>query len=110
MIDFERTAINATNAVLDASNMYCCLLFLPESNVFKEVQQNNLAQLYLVNEQFQTNLKMVSTIAFVPTNNIFNSFEILTQECGDDDQPILDYFESNYIGEVRKGVRRLPLF
>ena len=53
---------------------------------------------------------MVSTIAFVPTNNIFSSFEILTQECGDDEQPILDYFESNYIGEVRKGVRRLPLF
>ena len=79
-------------------------------NVFRKVQQNKLAQLYLVDEHFRTNIEMISTLVSVPTNIIFNSFEILKQEIGNDEQPILDYFECDFIGEVTRGVRRQPLF
>ena len=29
---------------------------------------------------------------------------------GNDEQPVLDYFETNYIGELRRGRRLLPIF
>ena len=44
---------------------------------------------------------MILALVFVPTNEIFSSFEILTQEYGNDEHPIIDYFKSNYIGKVR---------
>ena len=44
---------------------------------------------------------MISGLMFVSANEIFNSFEMLTQECGNDEQSIIDYFESSYIGKVR---------
>jgi len=31
-------------------------------------------------------------------------------QCGDDEQAILDYFETNYIGKQRRGRRLRPLF
>ena len=34
----------------------------------------------------------------------------MAEHCGAYDQPVLDYFESTYVGEVRRGVRRAPLF
>ena len=45
---------------------------------------------------------MISAMAFVPTDEAFTE---LSDHCGDDEQAILDYFETYYIGEQRRGRR-----
>ena len=61
---------------------------------------------YIENEEFRTNMRMISALAFVSLADIGTSFEALSQYCTEDEeQPILDYFESNYIGEQRRDRR-----
>ena len=56
------------------------------------------------------NIRMISALAFVPLNFIVWAFERLCQHCGNAEQPILQYLESNCIGEIRAGVRVAPRF
>ena len=53
---------------------------------------------------------MIVALAFVPTDDIQDSFDALSDHCDGEETVILDYFETNYIGEVRRGRRRAPLF
>ena len=53
---------------------------------------------------------MIGALAFVPLADILQSFNVLSQHCVGNEQGILDYFETNYIGEVRRGRRRPPMF
>ena len=53
---------------------------------------------------------MIAALAFVPMADIIQSFNALSQHCVGNEQGILDYFETNYIGEVRRGRRRTPMF
>ena len=46
---------------------------------------------------------MIAALAFVPMAD-------LSQQCVGNEQVILDYFETNYIGEFRRGRRRDPRF
>ena len=81
-------------------------------NIFKKVQANNLRNIYNDpnDDTFRINIRMISALAFVPLNFIVWAFERLYQHCGNAEQPILQYFESNYIGEMRAGVRVAPRF
>ena len=70
-----------------------------------------MQQLYLDNDQFRTNVRMISALAIIPVADFVTSFEALSDHCdGDNEQGILDYFENNYIGQLRRGRRRRPLF
>ena len=46
---------------------------------------------------------MICALAFVPPADIKMCF---TRNCGATESPILDYFETNYVGELHRGVRR----
>ena len=63
--------------------------------------------IYLV---FRTNVKMIGAIAFVPIIDVVETFERLAHHCGQNEQVILDYCETNSIEELRLGRRRPPLF
>ena len=108
-IDYERAAIGAAEIVYPNSNKRGCFFHLSQ-NVYRHVQQNGLSQLYLRDEDFRTNIRMVSALAFVPREDIVARFEDLSQHCSPQEIPILDYFETNYVGELRRGLRRPPLF
>ena len=56
---------------------------------------------------FRTNIRMISALSFVPIADTINAFDVLSNHCGNQEQVILDYFETTYIGELRRG-RRLP--
>ena len=66
--------------------------------------------MYENDENFRSNIRMIGAIAFVPLLSIEEAFDLLAEHCGTYEQPVLDYFESTYVGEVRRGVRRAPLF
>ena len=66
--------------------------------------------MYENDENFRTNIRMIGAIAFVPLLSIEEAFDLLAEHCGANEQPVLDYFESTYVGDIRRGVRRAPLF
>ena len=65
--------------------------------------------------QFGVQLRMIATLAFVPSQDVVNSFDrlcvvIQNQYVGDADE-VLNSFEDTYIGRFRKNApRRPPLF
>ena len=85
-----------------------CTSFVYQSqNVYKQVQPNKVAQLYLTDAHFQKYIKMILALAFIPTSDIF--IKRRKHECKNCVQPILDYFECNFTAEMRRGVRLLSL-
>ena len=109
MIDFERACINAIAQVFPQATVFGCLFHLCKS-VFRHVQSANLQEQYLVDDEFRVNIRMIPALAFVPLDDIIPASEALSQHCEGNEEHILDYFEVNYIGELRRGRRRNPLF
>ena len=85
----------------------CCLFHLSK-NVLKRVQDEGTSQLYMNNEEFRTNIRMISALGFVPIADTIQAFDALSNHASNQQQVILDYFESNYIGELRRGRRLTP--
>ena len=108
-IDFERAAINVCWVVFPLALVRCCFFHLCQ-NVYKKVQEHHLTNVYQNDNLFRINIRMISALAFVPVQDVVRSFVMLCNHCGAQEQPILQYFESTYIGELRAGVRANPLF
>ena len=69
-IEFELSAINACRAIFPLANVRGCLFHLCQ-NVYKKVHANNLINLYNdQNLEFQTNIRMISSLGFVPVNDL----------------------------------------
>ena len=45
---------------------------------------------------------MIAALAFVPPDDVASAFEALTEYVDDELQPVLDYFEDNFIGRIRR--------
>ena len=98
-IDFEGGMIGALG--------HGCLFHLSK-NIFKHVQQLGLQQMYLNNDIFRENMRMIPAPSFVPVQDTIATFDRLSQHCGNAEQPILNYFENSFVGEVRGGQRFPP--
>lgn len=55
-------------------------------------------------------IEMVTTFAFVPVVDTIRYFHALAAYSGDEEQPVLDYFETTYVGKLRRVRRLQPLF
>ena len=80
------------------------LLFHLCQNVYRRVQQEGLSHLYLNDDAFRTNIRMTDAITFVPIAVTIQAFEEFSNHAGNQEQVIMDYFESNYIGELRRNL------
>ena len=69
-----------------------------------------MQQLYRNDAEFSVSARMIPSLAFVPVDDIIDSFVELANALPDELQPILDYFEDTYIGPMRRGRRRAPMF
>ena len=67
------------------------------------MQDSGLQQNYLTDPLFRGNICMIPALSFVPVQDVILTFDELCNHCGIDEQPVLDYFETNYIRELRKG-------
>ena len=79
-------------------------------NSFKHLQLLGLQQDYENNQIFRLHVRMMMALAFVPVADTLAAFTALCNICGQLEQPLLDYFETNYVGELRRGRRNPPLF
>ena len=109
MIDYEQAMIGALDVVYPIVPQKGCLFHLSQS-IYRKIQERGLAQRYANDVDFRTNLRMIAALSFVPIEDTLRAFEALANHCGQEEQVILDYFESTYIGELRRGRRLQPLF
>ena len=109
MIDFEQGMIAALNQEYSLLTRKGCL-FHPSKSIYRHVQELGLSQRYMNDDQFRTNIRMTGALGFVPIEDTVQTFETLAVHCGEEEQAVLDYFESTYIGEVRRGRRQQPMF
>ena len=108
-IDFERGMIGAILQVYPLCPIYGCLFHLSK-NVYKQVQQLGLQQMYQEDELLRENIRMIPSLSFVPVQDTVAAFDHLTQHCGIAEKPVFNYFECAYIGEVCGGQRLPPTF
>ena len=98
LLDFERAAMNVAETRLPNSNVTGCFFHL-SSNIRKRIQ--SLQDRYNNDEVFALNLRMISAIAFVPPDDVIESFDILTDELrsqfGDALEDLLQYFEDTSV-------------
>ena len=59
---------------------------------------------------FHNYILIIYYISFVPIADTNQTFDDLSNHAGNQEQVILDYFESNYIDELRQGRRLAPRF
>ena len=69
----------------------------------------------MADEEFALTIPMLAALAFVPPNDVIDSFDTLADYCrngyGQDLDYMLDYFEDNYIDRLRHNApRRSPTF
>ena len=75
-----------------------CLFHLSK-NVYKKVQESGLQPLYNNDPVFRENIRMIPALSFVPIQDTVAAFDELSRHSGNAEQPVLDYYETNYIGE-----------
>ena len=55
----------------------------------------------MINQEFRTNNVLIGALALVELDDVFMAFEAPSVYCQDIDQVLSDFFETNYIGELR---------
>ena len=73
LIDFERGAINAIQAVFANANVKACF-FHPCFNVWKHVQNAGLQVGYVEETEFALQLRMLTALAFLPPQGVIRGF------------------------------------
>ena len=80
------------------------------SNMGKHIQQSELQERYINDPEFALNLRMISALAFVPPNDVQNSFDqlavLIHNQYGNGADGVLDYFKDNYVARFRVNARR----
>ena len=109
MTDFESSMLSALNQIYPGIPQVACLFHLA-NDAFRRVQDIGLQHNYLTDPLFIGNLRMIHALSFVPVHDVILAFDELCNHCGIDEQPVLDYFKTNCIGELRRARRLLPIF
>ncbi|CAF3479708.1 unnamed protein product [Adineta steineri] len=74
--------------------------------IWHEVQPCGLQKKYNEDKFFLLSVKTLTAIAFLPIDDIVNTFELLEKEFHDDTNDLLQYFEKTWIGERSIGYKK----
>ena len=114
LVDFETASTNAIKNVLPQMDISSCFFHL-SSKFWKDKQRAGLQERYMNDPEFGLQLCVIAALAFVPLQDVVNSFDALCifirNQYDRDTDEVLDYFENTYIGRfLRNAPRRPPLF
>ena len=109
MTDFQSSMLSALSQIYLGIPQVGCLFHLAK-NVFRRVQDIGLQQNCLMDPLFRGNICMTPALSSAPVHDVILVFDELCNHCSIDEQPVFDYFETNYIGELRRGRPLLSIF
>ena len=109
MGDYKQSIIPVLKNVYPGVPVKGCLFHLCKS-IFRRVQWEGLVKQYTNDEEFRTVICMIGALSFVPVADTVQAFESLSEFAMQPAQVILDYFETNYVIELRRGRRLAPRF
>ena len=93
--------------------MYGCFYHLC-SNMWKRIQQSGLQERYINDPEFALHLRMISALAFLPPNDVQNSFDqlaaLICNQYGNGADGVLGYFEDHYVGRFRVNAQSFQHF
>ena len=83
--------------------------------MWKRIQQSGLQERYMNDPEFALHLRMINALAFVPPNDVQNSFDqlaaLIRNQYGNGADGVLDYFKDNYGWRFRVNApRSIPIF
>ena len=81
MINFKQSMMGALDQVYYVVPQKGCLFHLSK-NVYKRVQNEGMLQLYMNDEEFRTNIRMISALSFVPIADTIQAFDALSNHAG----------------------------
>lgn len=112
MTDFEMAMVSAVSSEFPLSTHRGCFFHLCQC-IWRKTQSSGLKEQYETNAEFALRLRMLSSLAFVPVDEVTRAFDILIDGnvLPDEAQPLIDYFEDTWIGRPdRRQRRRHPMF
>jgi hypothetical protein len=114
--DFEQASINASNYVFPNIHNKGCFFHLGQSG-WRKIQSCGLAIRYGNDEHFSLMLRHLFALAFLPSQEIPEAFDILKHEMPPEADEVVKWFEYNYVhGRIRRtlrngnDIRAAPLF
>ena len=86
------------------------VFFHLSQNICKRMRREGLKALYENNVAFALLVRCLAVVAFVPPNQVLETYEALEHQMPDEMLPLLDYFKRTYIGRRIGNQRRAPMF
>ena len=81
LLDFKLAALNSVRQVYPNTELKGCFYHF-SSNIWKHIQNLGLQNHYQDDENFVLWLRLLSTLALVPPNDVIHYFELLIDEIG----------------------------
>ena len=109
--DYEQAAFLAMKDCFPEVEIRGCFFHLAQ-NMRKHLAETGVSHTYNNDADFALKARMVIALAFVPIADIYAYVDVLANELPIELQPLLNWFEDNYIGRLnrRGNGRRPPLF
>lgn len=107
MCDFELSIINACTEIYPDVDVSCCQFHLGQS-VYRKVQNEGLQEAYNDpdNRTVKQNVHMMLALAYVPVDDVANSFRSIKNQAPRSLQTVLTYFDETYVNGRRAVGRR----
>ena len=102
MMDAERAAMNAFKEVFPMKRTQICF-FHHSQSVWRKTQSLGLAGRYNEDAEFALKVRTLSALAFLPEEEVEDGLREVAESLPDEAVPLLDYFQSTYIGREVAG-------
>ncbi|XP_065312514.1 uncharacterized protein LOC135922035 [Gordionus sp. m RMFG-2023] len=98
LVDFEQAPINAFRAGYPLADILGCYFHLKQS-VNRKINDLGLKEMYESNDDFRLYSRCLSALAYVPEDDVGNSFDTLAEIFGElnGSSELISYFEKTYI-------------
>jgi len=109
-LDFDQQMVGAVNALFPACNVHFSFKHLVRK-MKQQLAERELLQLYKTDAVFAEKARMITSLAFIPVEDLIVALAILATQLPSQLMPVFNWFLANYTGRPRfNGTLTEPLF